>query len=76
MKYYEDPSVWNAFMQTCDCLPLCAVVNQSVFAVHAGLSPLLKRIDDIRALNRFQEIPLISCLSCRACLDRERRTLL
>ena len=63
MKYYEDPSVWNTFMQTCDCLPLCAVVNQSVFAVHAGISPLLKRIDDIRALNRFQEIPLISLSS-------------
>lgn len=63
MKYYEDPSVWNVFMQTCDCLPLCAVVNQSVFAVHAGISPLLKRIDDIRALNRFQEIPLISLFS-------------
>lgn len=47
-------------MNACDCLPICAIVNDKVFAVHAGISPLLKRIEDIDAIDRFQEIPLIS----------------
>lgn len=59
-KYYHDDCVWNDFMEACDCLPLCAIVNQTIFAVHAGISPLLKKVEEIDALNRFQEIPLIS----------------
>lgn len=47
-------------MKACDCLPICAIVNDVVFAVHAGISPFLKKIEDIDTINRFQEIPLIS----------------
>lgn len=62
MRYYNDESVWNDFMATCDCLPLCAIINDKIFAVHAGISPSLHNIDEINSLNRFQEIPLISFL--------------
>ena len=62
MRYYNDESVWNDFMSTCDCLPLCAIINDKIFAVHAGISPSLHHIDEINSLNRFQEIPLISFL--------------
>ena len=38
------------------------MLNDTIFAVHAGISPLLKKVEEINALNRFQEIPLISLL--------------
>lgn len=60
LNYYGDDSVWNEFMKAFDCLPLCAVVNKHVFAVHAGISPKLQFIRDIDAIDRFQEIPVIS----------------
>lgn len=47
-------------MSVFDCLPLCAIINDSIFAVHAGISPFLHSIADIEVLDRFQEIPLIS----------------
>lgn len=50
-------------MEACDCLPLCAIVNDTIFAVHAGISPLLKTVEEINQLDRFQEIPLISLCS-------------
>ena len=49
-------------MKACDCLPICAVVNDSIFAVHAGISPLLKHVETIDTIDRFHEIPLISFL--------------
>lgn len=60
VNLYEDESVWNDFMSAFDCLPLCAIINDTIFAAHAGISPFLHRISDIDDLDRFQEIPLIS----------------
>lgn len=37
-----------------DYLTLAAVVDNSIFAVHGGLSPLLMSLDQIRVLDRFQ----------------------
>lgn len=47
-------------MNACDCLPICAIVNDVIFAVHAGISPLLDHVEDIDKIDRFHEIPLIS----------------
>lgn len=33
------------------------MVNDRIFCIHAGLSPLVKTIDQIRVLDRIQEIP-------------------
>ena len=59
-RYYPTEDVWSDFMNACDCLPLCAVVNNSVFAVHAGLSSRLHYVHEIDSIDRFQEIPIIS----------------
>ena len=63
MRNYNDEGVLNDFMSAFDCLPLCAIINDKIYAVHAGLSPSLHSVDEIDALNRFQEIPLISVAS-------------
>ena len=31
---YGNESVWEDFMNACDCLPICAIVNDVIFAVH------------------------------------------
>ncbi|CBK23654.2 uncharacterized protein [Blastocystis hominis] len=52
-RYYRDKSIWNAMMSVFDCLPLCAIINDTVFAVHAGISPFLHSISDIEVLDRL-----------------------
>jgi len=49
--------VWSAFMRAFDCLPLTAMIEGRIFCTHAGLSPNLSTLDDIRQLDRFREVP-------------------
>lgn len=44
-------------MEVFDFLPLAAVVDNRIFCVHAGLSPSLQNVDDIREIKRIKEIP-------------------
>jgi diadenosine tetraphosphatase ApaH/serine/threonine PP2A family protein phosphatase len=41
-------------MDIFDCLPLAAIVNNSILCVHAGVSTQLKSISDINKINRFE----------------------
>ncbi|CAD8077501.1 unnamed protein product [Paramecium sonneborni] len=43
---------WQYFCEIFDYLPLCALIDQKVFSVHGGLSPKIKRIDQIRTIDR------------------------
>jgi serine/threonine-protein phosphatase PPG1 len=56
-RKFGSSNVWRYFTDMFDYLTLAAVVDNSVFAVHGGLSPLLVSLDQIRVLDRFQEIP-------------------
>ncbi len=55
--YKYDLSIYDAIMDSFDQLPLGAIVNKTFFCVHGGLSPELSTLDEIRTLNRRQEIP-------------------
>jgi serine/threonine-protein phosphatase PP1 catalytic subunit len=50
---FKDLAVWNLFSDSFACLPLAAVVNQSTFLVHGGVSPMFERVEEINQLNRF-----------------------
>ena len=56
-RKYGNTLPWKLFNEIFDLLPLCAVIDKTIFCVHGGLSPLITTIDQIRLINRRGEIP-------------------
>jgi len=56
-RKYGNPNVWKYFTDVFDYLTIAAIIDNSIFAVHGGLSPSIVSIDQIRVLDRFREIP-------------------
>ncbi|RLN47707.1 hypothetical protein BBJ29_000569 [Phytophthora kernoviae] len=58
MKKYEgDGRIYKAFMELFDFLPVGALIDERLLCLHGGLSPALHHLDQLRMLDRFQEIP-------------------
>ena len=57
IKKYKNSNVWRYFIEVFDCLGIAALVEGKILCFHGGLSPDIKTIDQIRTINRFQEIP-------------------
>ena len=45
------------FTDLFDYLPLTALIDNQIFCLHGGLSPSIDTLDNIRALDRIQEVP-------------------
>lgn len=56
MRKYGSAVVWNSFVDMFDYLSVAALVDAKLYCVHGGLSPSVESIDQIRVLNRFQEV--------------------
>jgi len=56
MRKYGNTNVWRHFTDLFDFLPLAAVINKEIFAVHAGIPPALTSIDQLRLVDRFKEV--------------------
>ena len=57
MRKYGSANVWRYCTEIFDYLSLAALVDEKVFCVHGGLSPDITQMDEIRAIDRKQEVP-------------------
>jgi len=55
--YKYDQEIYDVFMDSFDHIPLSCIVNGRFIAVHGGISPDLKNIEDINKMDRFKEPP-------------------
>jgi len=57
LRKYGSATVWKAFTDLFDFMPLTACVEGQIFCPHGGLSPSIDSLDDVRKIDRFQEVP-------------------
>lgn len=57
MRKYGSANVWKLFTDLFDYLPLTALIENAVFCLHGGLSPSIETLENVRALDRVQEVP-------------------
>jgi hypothetical protein len=62
LRKYGSVNVWRYCTDIFDYLSLSAVINNSVFAVHGGLSPNINTLDNIRLLDRKKEACICSLI--------------
>jgi serine/threonine-protein phosphatase 4 catalytic subunit len=56
LRKFGSVNVWRYCTEIFDYLSLTAVVDNEIFAVHGGLSPSITTLDQVRIINRKQEV--------------------
>ena len=57
LRKYGSVNVWRYCTEIFDYLSLSAIIDDKVFCVHGGLSPSINTLDQIRIIDRKQEVP-------------------
>ena len=57
LRKYGSVNVWRYCTDIFDYLSLSALVENNVLCVHGGLSPTITTVDQIRTIDRKQEVP-------------------
>lgn len=57
LRKYGSATVWKLFTDLFDYFPITALVDNNIFCLHGGLLPMVETIDQVRELNRIQEVP-------------------
>lgn len=56
-RKYGSVNVWRTCTELFDYMPLAALVDGDILCVHGGLSPQINSIEQVRMLDRKQEVP-------------------
>jgi len=56
-KRRHNIKLWKSFCDCFNCLPVCALIDDKIMCMHAGLSPELNNFDQIRKLVRPTDVP-------------------
>lgn len=57
LRKYGSVNVWRYCTNIFDYLALAAIIDNKIFCVHGGLSPSIHTLDEIRSIDRKQEVP-------------------
>ena len=57
LRKFGSVNVWRYCTEIFDYLALAALIDNKIFCVHGGLSPSINTLDQIRSIDRKQEIP-------------------
>jgi serine/threonine-protein phosphatase 6 catalytic subunit len=57
VRKYGNPNAWKYCTDVFDYLNISAIVDNKILCIHAGLSPEIKTIDQMRVIDRKVEIP-------------------
>lgn len=57
LRKYGTTDVWRYCTEIFDYLSLSAIIDGKIFCVHGGLSPSIQYLDQIRSIDRKQEVP-------------------
>eukprot|EP00884_Botryococcus_braunii_P013765 jgi/Botrbrau1/2238/Bobra.101_2s0066.1 len=57
LRKYGSVNVWRYCTDIFDYLSLSALIDNRIFCVHGGLSPTITCLDEIRTIDRKQEVP-------------------
>eukprot|EP00825_Cyclidium_porcatum_P000762 TRINITY_DN1029_c0_g1_i1.p1 TRINITY_DN1029_c0_g1~~TRINITY_DN1029_c0_g1_i1.p1 ORF type:complete len:332 (-),score=56.73 TRINITY_DN1029_c0_g1_i1:69-1064(-) len=57
-RKYGNVNAWRKLCEVFDYMPLGCVIDGSILCIHGGLSPDISMIEQIRTIDRNQEIPL------------------
>jgi len=57
LRKYGSVNVWRYCTEIFDYLSLSALIEERILCVHGGLSPSISSLDQIRVLDRKQEVP-------------------
>eukprot|EP01124_Arcella_intermedia_P008866 TRINITY_DN1567_c0_g1_i1.p1 TRINITY_DN1567_c0_g1~~TRINITY_DN1567_c0_g1_i1.p1 ORF type:complete len:307 (-),score=29.79 TRINITY_DN1567_c0_g1_i1:67-987(-) len=56
-RKFGSDNVWRYCTEIFDFLSLSAIISDTIFCVHGGLSPTISTLDQIRSIDRKQEVP-------------------
>lgn len=62
LRKYGSITVWRYCTEIFDYLSLSAIIDGKIFCVHGGLSPSIQTLDQIRTIDRKQEVSSIYLL--------------
>jgi len=57
LRKYGSVNVWKYCTDIFDYLSLSAIIEDKIFCVHGGLSPSITTLDQLRLIDRHQEVP-------------------